>query len=84
MHECFKAKLILQTSVNTRDPSEEQNHKWDPALSLSYQFHCQQMLLASSWLPGAYWQVWCCKASVKEGNVKSVKGFVLAFACLSS
>ena len=47
MYECFKAGFIPQTSANTWDPSEEHKYKWDPALSLSYQF----TVTRRSWLP---------------------------------
>lgn len=47
MYEGFKVRLILQTSANTWDPSEEHECKWNPALSLS----CQFTVTRRSWLP---------------------------------
>lgn len=84
MYECFRVGLILQTSVNMWDPSEEPKHKWDPVLSLSYEFtvtRCSWLPLGCLVLPGK-----CVyKALLRGGDVMTVKDcFVLAFACLTS
>lgn len=51
MYECFKASLILQTSIRAA-----QTQMGSCSLTV-LPIHCLQMLLASSQMTGVYWQV---------------------------
>lgn len=68
---------VLRPGSSCKHPSEEHKHKWDPALSQSYQFtvaRCSRLPL--SWLAS------CCKALLKGGDVMGVKDFCSCF-CLA-